>query len=122
VRATIPQSTLHPLIRPRSPTLIRRIRQTLPLPLPHLPILIRHPPPPLPHTPILDKLHRREIMLILLHRRHPRHIIERHDLQAEIRVIGDFVDFAQETLDVGGGDRVDGEDKIGRGEAVHVGW
>ena len=63
-----------------------------------LPILIRNPPPPLPHARILNKLHRRKVMLILLHGAHPRHVIKRHDLQPEIRVIRDLVRLTNKRL------------------------
>lgn len=60
-------------------------------------------------------------MLVLLHRRHPGHVVERHHPQSKVRVIRDLVDFLDEGLQGGCGDAVDSGDKVRRREAVLVG-
>jgi hypothetical protein len=60
-------------------------------------------------------------MLALLHRYNPRHIVESHGFKAEVRVIGDFIDFLDERVEVESFDAVDGGDEVRGGEAVLVG-
>lgn len=61
------------------------------------------------------------VVIILLHSNHPRDIIECDGFQAEIGIIGNFADFLDEGVEVGGLLAVDGRDKVCRGEVVLVG-
>jgi hypothetical protein len=60
-------------------------------------------------------------MLAFLHGNHPWHIIKRHGLEAEIRVIRHLVDFTDKGIEVESLDAVDGRDEVRGGEAVLVG-
>lgn len=89
------------------------------------PFLAKTPPDP-PRPPIatrlLGKLHRREVMLVLLHRRHPRHIVKRHHPEPEIRVVGNQRDLSQEFRQCGRRQIIDSRNEIGRSQAVLIGW
>jgi hypothetical protein len=56
---------------------------------------------------VLQVLDGGEVVLVLLHGGDPGHVVERDDLEAEILVVADFLDFAEEGSKVGGGDIVD---------------
>jgi hypothetical protein len=56
---------------------------------------------------VLDILNRWEIVFILLHGCNPRHVVESHDLEAEVLVVADLLDFAEEGGEIGCGDVVD---------------
>ncbi len=60
-------------------------------------------------------------MLVLLHRRDPRHVVEGDGLEPEVRVVGDPVDGRQERRQVRGREAVDGGDEVGGRQAVLVG-
>ena len=53
------------------------------------------------------------IMLILLHRHHPRDIVECHGSQPEVGIVIDGADFSHERIRVGCLDTVDVGDEIG---------
>ena len=74
-------------------------------------------PPPQLLTLILHKLDRREVVLVLLHRGDPRHVVEGHDLEAEVLVVFDLLDGFQEGVEIGGGFVVDVGEEVGRCEA-----
>jgi hypothetical protein len=61
---------------------------------------------------IFDVLDGREVVLVLLHGRYPRHVIERHDLHAEVLIVVDFLDLLEEEREVGCGCVVDVCDKV----------
>lgn len=65
---------------------------------------------------------RTNVVIILLHGNHPRDIIECDGFQAEVGIIGDFADFFDEGVEVGGLLAVDGCDEVRRGEIVLIGW
>lgn len=126
--SSLPVSTSHhtslrtppsPLLPP-APILVQPCR--FPRQPPHTPILAPPPPhpPAAPLPSILHKLHRREIVLALLHRRHPRHIVERHHPQSEIRVILHLRHLPQELRQRRRGDIVDRGDEVRGRQAVLV--
>ena len=56
---------------------------------------------------ILNVLDRGEVVLVLLHSRNPRHVVESHDLEAEVLVVLDLLDGREERVEVGSGLVVD---------------
>jgi hypothetical protein len=52
-------------------------------------------------------------VLVLLHSRDPRHVVEGHDLEAEVLVILDLLDGREERVEVGSGLVVDVGEEVG---------
>jgi hypothetical protein len=115
---------LNSLQRPlHSPSLFPFSRVHLlrnPFPTPSLISLMNDLPPPNLRGRIFEKLNGRMVMLILLHRCHPRHIVKRNDFEPEVGVVRDLGCLAQEGGQVRRGDAVDVGYEIGGCEAVSV--
>jgi hypothetical protein len=56
---------------------------------------------------VLHKLNRREVVFVLLQRSDPRDVIKGDDLEPEVLVVADLLDFAEEGCEIGRGDVVD---------------
>ena len=61
-------------------------------------------------------------MLVLLHGGNPRHVVEGHDPESEIRIIRYQRNFPEESFERRGGHGVHGRDEIGGRESVLIGW
>lgn len=59
-------------------------------------------------------------MIILLHRHHPRDVVESHRAETEVCVVRDLAHFRNECIQIRGGEAVDSGDEVGRGEAVLI--
>jgi hypothetical protein len=59
-------------------------------------------------------------MLILLHGGDPGDVVERHDLEAEVLIVCDFLDFAEERSEIGCGDVVYVGQEVCRSELGRV--
>lgn len=60
------------------------IDAVVPFPLHRLPLLVGHPSPAALLGRVLDPLHGWEVVVILLHRDDPGHVVEGHGFEAEI--------------------------------------
>lgn len=56
---------------------------------------------------VLEELDSGEVVLVLLHGRDPGDVVKRHDLETEVFVVADLLDFAEEGGQVGCWDVVD---------------
>jgi hypothetical protein len=65
---------------------------------------------------VLQVLNRREVVLVLLHGSHPRHVVKGDDLEAEVLVVANFLDFTQEGGEIGRRDVVDVGEEVRRCE------
>jgi hypothetical protein len=55
---------------------------------------------------VFEIFNRREVVFVLLHRRDPGYIVKGHNFEAEVLVVADLLDFAEECGKVGCGDVV----------------
>jgi hypothetical protein len=69
---------------------------------------------------VLHEFNRREVVLVLLQRRNPRDVIKRDDLEPEVLVVADLLDFAEEGCEIGRGDVVDVCQEVCWGELVRL--
>jgi hypothetical protein len=65
---------------------------------------------------VLEVLDGREVVFVLLHCSDPGDVVEGHDLEAEVLVVADLFDFAQEGGQVGRGDVVYVCEEVGGSE------
>lgn len=60
------------------------------------------------------------VVIVLLHGDNPRNIVECHGAEAEVGVVRDFADLLDESVEIGGGNAVDGGDEVGWCEAIVI--
>jgi hypothetical protein len=63
-----------------------------------------------------------DVVVVLLHGNHPRHVVKRHSAKAEVGVIRNLLDFFYEAVEIRRWNSIDSGNKIRRREAVLVRW